>query len=379
MASFRLKELKDTKKHEDNIRRYVKANMYKSQKKNRLIPILTILVSVAVLFFIVNIASPSKIVNRSSSEQLLYNVFEKTRGEGVAYSEFFKPFDQQDLRQLTYYKPVSLSEFLRANGLSLSQLPKPFHANDGEVIAVQDAMHTELQLHFKSGETFLNISMAKDFMNPLFHEELQNVESDTVGNKITMLELADEIPLFLLTRTTDSALVYRYYGYDKERNRIHLIATAADEFYTYYNGIIYHIGYSGAVNEEEMIAFVKDFILHNTIQQLDFMKKYEKKWGSSLQAKLIAVSTFVLIFIAALYYIVRRKSKKIKVMTFGISSLFIITPLVSWVIAMTVASYEGDGFAGVAMLMLTLPIGWVLSLALIIYGVVLFVKDKKKI
>lgn len=377
MANFRLKELKDTTKHESNIRRYVMANMHKKQKGHCFVAVLTVLVSVAVLFFIVNIMNPSNTLKRSGSEPLLYHVFEEVRGKGVAYSEFFSQFDGKDTRQLTYYKPVLLNEFLVANDVAMPSLPEPFSSDSGEVIAVQDAMYTEFQLHFEHEESFLNISLTKNFMDPFASKELQNIERDTMGDKITKLELIGDTPLYFIKRPTELISDrYTHYQFDSEKNRIHLNLLTANEFYTYYDGMIYHIGYAGAVDEEEMIAFVRDFVIHNTIQQLDFEKKYGK-WGSSLPIKLISVSIFVLCFIIVIAYIFRRESKKVRLLTYGLSLLFVITPLVSWVISMVYALYEQDGFAGIGMLILLLPIGIMLSLILIIYSIVLFIKDIK--
>ena len=37
--------------------------------------------------------------------------------------------------------------------------------------------------------------------------------------------------------------VYTYYNYDETDKRIFQMTTRANEFYSYYNGYVYHIGY----------------------------------------------------------------------------------------------------------------------------------------
>ncbi|AUD13822.1 hypothetical protein CW734_09440 [Planococcus sp. MB-3u-03] len=43
--------------------------------------------------------------------------------------------------------------------------------------------------------------------------------------------------------TTNSALLYRYYEYDAEEEQLNVVGTAANEFYSYHDGFVYHIGY----------------------------------------------------------------------------------------------------------------------------------------
>lgn len=161
------------------------------------------------------------------------------------------------------------------------------------------------------------------------------------------------------------------------KKRIHLNTVAADEFYTYYDGVIYNNLYSGDVDEEEMVTFVWDFIVQNTIQELDFDRKYEG-WGSIMWV-LAVVGILLVCFIIVLFYSanLKDKSKKVKVLIFGLGLLFIITPLISGAIAMITILLEGDGFAGIGMFVLVLPIGIVVSLLITIYGIVLFIKDRK--
>ncbi|MEE3808631.1 sigma factor [Lysinibacillus fusiformis] len=65
--------------------------------------------------------------------------------------------------------------------------------------------------------------------------------------------------------TPDRGFVYIYYNYDETDKRIFQMTTNANEFYTYYNGYVYHIGYQldGDPQEvqEKMATIVRAFIL----------------------------------------------------------------------------------------------------------------------
>ena len=201
---------------------------------------------------------------------------------------------------------------------------------------------------------------------------MRNVKVDTVGNLLTDEKLIGEIPLYHQQITTSGGLIFKYYHYDVEKNRIHLIADSANEFYTYYNGIIYHIGYTGNVDEQEMIAFVRDFILKNEVQtlQLQQMTMDDNWWVNGGKSMVIAVS-LLLILIGTTYFVVRAKPKKSKWIISGLVFIFFMAPLLSWIISMTIGIYYGEGFAAAGMLVITFPILEIISISVFIRGLML--------
>ncbi|MBM6619555.1 hypothetical protein [Bacillus suaedaesalsae] len=68
-------------------------------------------------------------------------------------------------------------------------------------------------------------------------------------------------------------------------------------------------------------------------------------------------------------------SRNRKMMMWGILTMFLIGPILSWTLSLIYADLEGDGFAGVALLMLLLPIIFVIGLIILITG---FVKKEGK-
>ncbi len=87
--------------------------------------------------------------------------------------------------------------------------------------------------------------------------------------------------------------------------------------------------------------------------------------------ELLIAGTILLLAIGITFVWVRKKSEKIRWVTWGIVSLLIITPLASWLISMGYAIYEGDGFAGVALIMILFPICAIISAVILIRGIFL--------
>lgn len=73
-------------------------------------------------------------------------------------------------------------------------------------------------------------------------------------------------------------------------------------------------------------------------------------------------------------FLSKGKTKKRKFITWGISTSIVLAPIVSWMLGIAYALYEGEGFAGVAVMMLLYPTLVVTGIVLIIVGIV----NKKK-
>ncbi|MCS1392737.1 hypothetical protein NXZ77_14260 [Lysinibacillus boronitolerans] len=83
--------------------------------------------------------------------------------------------------------------------------------------------------------------------------------------KITFIGLNFMNPLYYREMLPERGYLYIYYNYDEAEKRIYQMATRANEFYSYYNGYVYHIGYQldGDPQEvqEKMAILARDFIL----------------------------------------------------------------------------------------------------------------------
>lgn len=185
----------------------------------------------------------------------------KVKGIGVTSAAQFEHYDQLHEREkLTYYKPFSLTEkidlpeeiqSLRVN-VPIDRIPFEVDEQLGYVVSFKNPdgeVAYELQqsyIHYDEyGEVdqFYNLSIVEKSHDPLDQQDIQ-IGKDQVGNELTKRSLIKNTMLYEQKLTTDSALNYTYYAYDEDSKKVDLITTSANEFYTYYDGKIYHIGYS---------------------------------------------------------------------------------------------------------------------------------------
>ncbi|RSK25999.1 hypothetical protein EJF36_03285 [Bacillus sp. HMF5848] len=204
----------------------------------------------------------------------------EVKGDGLTYSEYFKNVDNLDERDnITYFKPVSLSVLDGIlppsmknlfQALNTEQVPFEVHKESVFLVKSGTANETQHQLQISylddNSDEFLIISVTESRDNPLDKYDFSNEHVDTVGNELRKELLVDKMPMFHQVLSTNSALLYQYYGYDESKNRIITIGTAANEIYTYYNGFVYHVGYSFKGDNDElqrdmMITLTRDFIL----------------------------------------------------------------------------------------------------------------------
>ncbi|WP_214484716.1 hypothetical protein [Bacillus sp. SM2101] len=84
----------------------------------------------------------------------------------------------------------------------------------------------------------------------------------------------------------------------------------------------------------------------------------------------IAIALIILTFtLIVAYKLSHRKSKKKKYIIWGITTIVLIAPLLSWVVSILFAIRVGDGFAGVALLMVMFPLLFLIGLVILLIGI----------
>ncbi|KGR84376.1 hypothetical protein CD32_12345 [Lysinibacillus odysseyi 34hs-1 = NBRC 100172] len=73
-----------------------------------------------------------------------------------------------------------------------------------------------------------------------------------------------------------------------------------------------------------------------------------------------------LIFAAVLTKGIGKRKKRI---IWGITTMLVIAPLLSWLIGMSYAIYEGDGFAGIGVMLILLPPLFLAGLVILLIGI----------
>lgn len=189
------------------------------------------------------------------------NGLEEVEGTGLTFSENFKSYDGLDEREhVEFFKP-SGTEGLPPSILGEHELPEkeidpdlmPFEVDKEHAYVVTSEDRAgkvthQVQLSYlgKSEEgitdEFFIISVTGMEENPVENYEVAEA-TDSVGNRFEKQELSGDDFIFQQVLTTNSALLYRYYEYDEAEEKLNVVGTAANEFYSYHDGLVYHVGY----------------------------------------------------------------------------------------------------------------------------------------
>ena len=187
---------------------------------------------------------------------------EKVKGDGLTYSEYFKSFDKLNTREnITYYQPLSIDEMLNVAPDSIKKaLPSidskklPFEVNEQTAYLVTSKdkkgnVQNQVQFtnahnnEYNQTEAFYILTLTELDENPLDLYDFSRQQTEYAGNELRKEVLTDDVPIFHQVITTDGALAYRHYSFDKMEKCVGTVVTAANELYGYSNGYLYHVGY----------------------------------------------------------------------------------------------------------------------------------------
>jgi len=211
-------------------------------------------------------------------------VLNKVPGDGVTYSEYFKSVDELDEREnITYYEPLTTDEMLllapdsiqnAVNLLDSKELPFEVKEQTAFLTTSENEngnLQNQVQFSYLgenqngSPAEFFILSVTELDENPLKKYDFTNEKVDTMGNELRKEVLTEDIPIYHQVITTNGSLVYQYYSFNDIENRVGLVVTGANEIYGYYDGHLYHVGYSIEGNskeaQEEMLQLTRKFIM----------------------------------------------------------------------------------------------------------------------
>ena len=370
MTRYKLKELKNTSLHEKKIQQAVQMKIQQRKPKRFVhITLITALISTAIIIFVINQLNPQQNQLHATETPTLLNIFHEIDGTGVAYSENFRERDMQHTRTLRYYREISLTDFLNRSGVTFPNLPQPFNRENGTVIAVNDGFLTELQFHFKSDDHFFNISIAPSWINPVNVEELQQNLVDAAGNPMEIEQINESTAIVKQKRNNGSGLVYSYYYYNEDDDAIYTSAGSANEYYSYNDGLIYHIGYSetAPVDEMQMDDFVKDFIVNNEIRMLNLEEAtIENNWLNRGGKTMLICLLISIVSFSIMHVLLKNASKKSTKIIWSIVWVVLHTPILTWLVSFSTGILYGDGFVGAGMLVISFPLLLIIGLGIIL-------------
>ncbi|MGE7688578.1 hypothetical protein ACQKMI_05140 [Lysinibacillus sp. NPDC097214] len=207
----------------------------------------------------------------------------EVEGTETTFSQYFQIADQFIHREnIKFYAPLQGFKAMQAAAATMGNAVHlidpddlPFKSNIQEVYAVtsdmQDgSLQKQFQFSYKEksltgvDRQYINLTVTNVDHNPVNYKVTE--ESQEFLGEITNVGLNFMNPLYFRAMTPDKGFAYVYYYYDEADKRIYQMSTRANEFYTYYNGYVYQIGYqlNGDQQEvqEKMIALAREFIPH---------------------------------------------------------------------------------------------------------------------
>ncbi|OXS76259.1 hypothetical protein B1B04_04545 [Lysinibacillus sp. KCTC 33748] len=207
----------------------------------------------------------------------------EVEGTETTFSQYLQIADELHHREnIKFYEPLQGFEAMQAVATTMGDAvhlidPKnlPFKSNIQEVYAVTSEMRDGslqklFQFTYKEksltgvDRQYINFTVTNVDHNPLVNYKFK--DSQDFSGEIKNVGLSFMNPLYFRAMTPDKGFAYSYYYYDAAGKRIYQISTRANEFYTYYNGYVYQIGYqlNGDQQEaqEKMVAIAREFIPH---------------------------------------------------------------------------------------------------------------------
>ncbi|MFE3572895.1 hypothetical protein [Lysinibacillus sp. NPDC059133] len=284
--------LKDVSAHKEaiiqKVRQQVRQEPYPSKK---LWPhrALAVMMTCSILLFIAWQASKpmdhlTTEILHEEEKQSFTDLF-KTEVEGTetTFSQYFQIADQFIHREnIKFYAPLQGFEAMQAVAATMGNAvhlidPEdlPFKSNLQEVYAVTSEMQDgslqkQFQFSYKEksltgvDRQYIILTVTNVNHNPVNYKVTE--DSQEFSGEITNVGLNFMDPLYYHAMTPDKGFAYVYYNYDEADKRIYQMSTKANEFYTYYNGYAYQIGYqlNGDQQEaqEKMVALAREFISH---------------------------------------------------------------------------------------------------------------------
>lgn len=186
-------------------------------------------------------------------------------------------------KNIKYYAPLQGFEAMQSVATSMRDVvhliePEnlPLKATIQEVYAVTSEMQdgslqTQYQFSYKEKShagvdvQYINFTVTNINYNPLASYDKAKNMKDTLGLEVSNIGLNFMNPLYYREMSPDRGDEYIYYNYDEADKRIYQMTTRANEYYSYNNGYIYHIGYQLAGDpkevREKVAILAKEFIL----------------------------------------------------------------------------------------------------------------------
>ena len=220
------------------------------------------------------------------NEELLVGLSE-VEGYDHTYNYDFNILKEREYA--TYYIPVSINEALnripaemrnKINLISTSELPFEVNTQKANIVTSwndKNKLVFQIQISYLENDEsyatnfkdFFTISITQHSNNPfdeMSEKELETLKEDLEKRKYQNLKLTDKDTLYYLPKSENNMWprMFDYYKYiEADKRIISKESTGSYQYYAWYNGLIYKIGFNMDINAVDAETLVKDIILAN--------------------------------------------------------------------------------------------------------------------
>jgi hypothetical protein len=214
------------------------------------------------------------------NEELLESL-DEIEGREHTYNYDFKLL--QDREYVSYYVPVSISEGLACIPSSMSeklhfisQDSLPFtvsQANSNIVTSWNDSNQLVFQIQYSYLENseeyqtnfqdFFIVSITQYPDDPFEDSETTLTLEENLPSSYEKLVLVDEHPLYYKPESITWTRMFDYYKYLEEDNLLDKESTGSSQYYAWYDGLIYSIGFTMDTDSIDQEGLVREIILGN--------------------------------------------------------------------------------------------------------------------
>ncbi|WP_282124885.1 hypothetical protein [Marinifilum flexuosum] len=219
------------------------------------------------------------------NEELLVGLSE-VEGYDHTYNYDFNILKERE--SVDYYIPVSIGQALnripaemrnKINLISTSELPFDVNTQKANIVTswndknqlvfqIQISYLENAESYATNFKDFFTISVTQYPNNPfdeMSEKELETLKEDLGKRRYQNLKLTDTDTLYYLAKSDDNMWprMFDYYKYVEADKRIYKESTGSYQYYAWYNGLIYKIGFNMDISTVDAEALVRKIILAN--------------------------------------------------------------------------------------------------------------------
>ncbi|NOU58607.1 hypothetical protein [Marinifilum caeruleilacunae] len=219
------------------------------------------------------------------NEELLVGLSE-VEGYDHTYNYDFNILKERE--SVDFYVPVSFNEALnripadmrtKLNLFSASELPFTTNIQEANIVTSwndKNKLVFQIQMSYLENDEsydtnfkdFFIVSITQHPENPfetMSETELETLHEDLSKREYDILNLTAQDSLYYLPKDEDNLWprMFDYYKYDESQNRIFKESTGSYQYYAWYDGLIYKIGFNMDVEAVDEEALVRQIILGN--------------------------------------------------------------------------------------------------------------------